>query len=283
MLTAVFADAAQRSPAVVVLDMLEIVCEGTEPAALGGSADDARAPFAWFAAALLAQLRATPPRVLVVGTCWESRRLGLRSLLAHGGFEALLRLPPPTARQRETLLLPLLRPHAAAAARARAAAAAPAPADDGRAALTDAGEAAGRIAQRTAVFSVRDLRGLVLRAETFAAARAADAADAAGTSDEAQIAALDAVVARGHLPALALDWDDVEGALAEATPSAVGRFDSRGPYVGWDQVGGCAEAVRRLRRLVETLQRTRSARRCPAGSRRRAACCCTARRAAARR
>ena len=250
VLTAVFADAAQRSPAVVVLDMLEIVCEGTEPAALGGSADDARAPFAWFAAALLAQLRATPPRVLVVGTCWESRRLP-RSLLAHGGFEALLPLPPPTARQRETLLLPLLRPHAAAAA----AAAAPAPADDGRAALIDAAEAAERLAQRTAGFSVRDLRGLVLRAETFAAARAADAADAAGTSREAQIAALDAVVARGHRPALALDWDDVEGALAEATPSAVGRFDSRGPYVGWDQVGGCAEAVRRLRRLVETLQR----------------------------
>ena len=170
------------------------------------------------AAALLSSLRAAPPSLLVVGAARRPRNLptGLR---AHGGFETLMELPPPSTAQRRQLIRRLL---------AELDTAAPVGAAAGVAQLEE------DLVARTGGFTPGDLRALLRAAATRAALRCAGAG--AGAAD-----------ASGGVPCR----DDFVRALQHAVPSARGDFGEPLPLTRWSDVGGYAAQRARLQRLVE--------------------------------
>lgn len=225
--------ARYRGPAtLLLLQGLDLLCaSGSAAAAATASEASQRGGLAArMAAALLSSLRAAPPSLLVVGAARRPRALpaGLR---AHGGFETLMELPPPSAAQRRQLLHRLLGQLGAAAPPPGVAAgvegAAVAVAAAGAAQLVE------HLVGRTGGFTPGDLRALLRAATTRAALRrtGAGAADASG----------------GGVPC----WDDCAKALQHAAPSARGDFGDPLPLTSWSDVGGYAAQRARLQRLVE--------------------------------
>ena len=223
-----------RGPAtLLLLQGLDLLCaSGSAAAAATASEASQRGGLAArMAAALLSSLRAAPPSLLVVGAARRPRALpaGLR---AHGGFETLMELPPPSAAQRRQLLHRLLGQLGTAAPAGAAAG------TEGAAVAVDAAAGAAQLVEdlvgRTGGFTPGDLRALLRAAATRAALRRTGA----GAADAAE---------GGGVPC----WDDCAKALQHAAPSARGDFGDPLPLTRWSDVGGYAAQRARLQRLVE--------------------------------
>ena len=226
--------ARYRGPAtLLLLQGLDLLCaSGSAAAAATASEASQRGGLAArMAAALLSSLRAAPPSLLVVGAARRPRALpaGLR---AHGGFETLMELPPPSAAQRRQLLHRLLGQLGTAAPAGAAAG------TEGAAVAVDAAAGAAQLVEdlvgRTGGFTPGDLRALLRAAATRAALRRTGA----GAADAAE---------GGGVPC----WDDCAKALQHAAPSARGDFGDPLPLTRWSDVGGYAAQRARLQRLVE--------------------------------
>ena len=236
LLDRVFAEAAGRAPALVLVRGLSLLGFGgeaqgaiaSEPTGrtLGGTAAAAYE----VAEALLSRLRAAPPGVVVMGTARDPRSLP-SCLFAHGGFESTRVLPPPSAEQRAALLR-LWLPDATSAA-------ATTPEASGAEAPISAAAHAEQLAGRTAGYTARGLRRLIAATSVCAVARAA-----AGGGDGGRPRLRDAEAALALTAPSAAD----RGAEPEASRAAAGAGGGGGGE--WEGVGGYAPLRARLEQLV---------------------------------
>lgn len=197
--------------------------------------------------ALLAALRALRSRILVVASVIDLSRLP-PCLRTHGGFDFFFPLPPPTAHQRLALVRSMLDSVAAASFTAADSAVASARVEAGQAGASASGHSASGeppscvspeqheaerrsylaavdeiVASRTAGFTVRDLRRMVLLAAAYS------------------VAVADGDVARVSTEALGR-------AVAEVSPSARGEFWLPVPQGASSRFGGYSQLRARLER-----------------------------------
>ena len=223
-LDALFDTARRQAPAVVLVSGLKILesidaSDASSTTTTAGGADPTQMQVA---AALLERMRGAPRGVLVVASVAEPSALPA-CLRAHGGFEILYTLPPPTVSERTIMLSTWLPAHADPVTSSDGG-------DESIAVLTAASHAA-RLARLTASYSIRDLRRVLAATNLLAQTRA-----------------------RTSTSPMVPTWGDVLEALQLAKPCDDHTAALQSALVhaqsAWERIGGYATLRARLQRLV---------------------------------